>query len=112
MNPADREVILHWYKEEDYLDVLAVMDDAATMPRRYEWWRRDISVRIETLRSVGLVPTPVHIDPDRFLHWCLQLNLRPDAQARDKYARHLITPKSDGSSAIGPGGEPQPDIRK
>jgi hypothetical protein len=87
-NPSE-VVVVPWYREDNYAQVLAVMEDAASLPDRYEWWHRGAAEQVATLRRKGRRSAAVAIDPGLFLSWCSEHDLLPNAEARVEYAIEL-----------------------
>lgn len=83
-------VVVPWYHEETYAEVLSIMNDADKLPERYEWWHRGAEEQVATLRRRGAPAASVDIDPHLFLNWCAEHDLLPNAEARLEYARELV----------------------
>jgi hypothetical protein len=84
-------VVVPWYREDHYPEVLSVMEDATSLPDRYEWWHQGASEQVASLRRRGARSTAVAIDPRLFLSWCSEHDLLPNAEARVEYARELAS---------------------
>ncbi|MEO7805443.1 MAG: hypothetical protein ABIT36_02200 [Steroidobacteraceae bacterium] len=91
MDPTNEVVIVPWYREDNYAEVLAVMDDAASLPDCYEWWHRGAAETVARLNTRGARLATVSIDAAMFLVWCSENDLLPNAEARMEYAAELAS---------------------
>jgi hypothetical protein len=94
METPSEVVVVPWYREENYAEVLSVMEDAASLPDRYEWWHRGASEQVATLRRKGATSATVPIEPVMFLAWCSEHDLLPNAEARVEYAHEVAVSRA------------------
>jgi hypothetical protein len=93
------EVIIHWYEETSYPEILAMMLDAENMPQRYEWWRRGMVEREEALARRGVVAKRITIDPETFASWSAETGYAPDAWGRIRFAAEMAE-RGDGQNLL------------
>jgi hypothetical protein len=94
---ADRDSLVGvpWYTADSYRAILEVMDDAGLFPDSYAAWHRGAEECVRSLRLAGRIPVPVRIEPQEFLRWCAEENVRSDAEARMDYARAMIAGRQE-----------------
>ncbi len=84
------ELIVVWFRREDYPAVLSSMDDAAALPASYRQWLRIAeqgAVRLAR-RGVRIVKFP--LDPLEFSAWASERRLRKDGASRLLFANAKI----------------------
>lgn len=75
-----------WYSRHDYPRILRIMKNAAGMPETYDKWKRSAEELLGLPNTDGTKFIPVVIEPDRFLRWCFERGLKPNAKAQHKFA--------------------------
>ena len=75
-----------WYRREDYPRILAIMSDAQKLPTTFEEWRTQANRTERHIQKSGMSVVRAHIDPDKFLAWCVANGLAPNAAARMQFA--------------------------
>jgi hypothetical protein len=77
---------LAWYKREDYPKLLAIFDDADSLPDTYEEWLEEAGEIERKLIIQGHRVVRAAIDPATFPGWCEAKGLKLDATARTRFA--------------------------
>lgn len=98
METPSEVIVVPWYRKDNYAEILSVMEDAASLPDRYEWWHRGASEQVAILRRKGAASAKVSIEPAMFLAWCSEHELLPNAEARVEYAREMAAVRMEQSS--------------
>ena len=75
-----------WYRREDYSLLLALFDDSAVLPRTFDEWLAKAEETEREVSKTGLRVSRVLLIPQEFTHWCASHGLRPDAEARSRFA--------------------------
>ena len=75
-----------WYRREDWLQIVAVMDDGDKLPATYEKWLYRAENTVKTFERQGVIVYRVEIDPGTFPAWCKSHGLNVDAKARMEFA--------------------------
>lgn len=75
-----------WYKREQYARILEVMVDTHLLPPTYNAWLKAAEKGVKSLQRQGHRPVRAYLDPDAFVSWCGALNIKPDADARMRFA--------------------------
>ena len=99
-------VAVPWYTEAGYAATLAIMEDSGLFPDSYSAWHRGAQDLVRQLRSAGISPVIVSIDPDDFLDWCQAEDVRADAESRLEYVRSVAAQLKDGPDLVA---MPRPD---
>jgi hypothetical protein len=74
-----------WYREHDWPRVKSEFPDAADLHDTHEQWRRETESAINQLTALGYIVTPVTIDIDEFIGWCMVRGRKRDGKARSEY---------------------------
>jgi hypothetical protein len=74
-----------WYRESDWSRVKSQFSVSATLHDTYEEWRCDCEDAITKITTQGHIVTPVTIDIDDFIGWCMLHGRKRDAKARSEY---------------------------
>ncbi len=77
---------LAWYRREDYPKLLAIFDDADSLPETYEEWLEKAMEIERELIIQGHRVVRATIDPAIFPSWCAAKHLKLDASARTRFA--------------------------
>jgi hypothetical protein len=80
-----------WFRREDYERVLAVLSDAASLPRSYDAWCERAEAKMRELENAGFTVIRAVIDPDEFPNWCRSRGLQTDWQGRREFAKAAVT---------------------
>jgi hypothetical protein len=80
-----------WFRREDYERVLAVLSDAASLPRSYDAWCERAEAKMRELENAGFTVIRAVIDPDEFPNWCRSRGLQTDWQGRREFAKEAVT---------------------
>ncbi|MFW2367093.1 MAG: hypothetical protein ACN4GW_11795 [Desulforhopalus sp.] len=75
-----------WYREEHYLQLLSIFDDAELLPPLYTDWLERAEKKKVTVETAGNQVIKVFIDPETFPQWCAEKKLKLDANARSQLA--------------------------
>lgn len=86
-------IAMTWYRREEWERLLAVFSDAHLLPASYEQWLARAEAKCRELVSDGITVEKVFIDPETFPAWCRKMELKPDAEARARYANDFVTVK-------------------
>lgn len=82
-----------WYRREHYARVLAIMANAAALPRSFDQWLKNAETGEQRLRAQGWIVHRIDLDPDQFLAWCARLNINADGKARSRFANEAVARK-------------------
>jgi hypothetical protein len=82
-----------WYRRDDYPRILEIMEDAvyaAGFPPSYDEWliMKEHEERDE--QSNGKIVSRIIVDPDEFVAWCREKNLKFDEEARAEFVLWLL----------------------
>ena len=77
---------LVWYKEEHYVQLLTLLDDAELLPLTYRDWLTRAEEKKAEVEAKGDQVIKVFIDPETFPEWCEKRNLPKDANSRTQLA--------------------------
>lgn len=95
--PEATEIVgIPWYLQADYPAVLKMMADAADMPDSFEKWEGEALADERRLQAGGRVVARAVIDPFEFTIWCRNEGLKPDADARDRFAAWVASHQAKG----------------
>ena len=86
-----------WYTQENYTEILKIMQDAHLLPRTYNEWLAKAIQKVQEIESEGGITLKVYIDPQTFPAWCRQRGLHIDSKARIEYA-NLIAYQTAGTT--------------
>ncbi len=75
-----------WYKEEHYVELLELFDDAEQLPPSYRDWLARAEEKRAEVEAGGDQVMKVFIDPATFPEWCREKKLAKDANARAELA--------------------------
>lgn len=75
-----------WYRPEDWNRLVALFEDADTLPHHYDDWLISAEMVVHLLSEQGVLAEKVNIDPIEFPKWCASRGLRPNARARMRFA--------------------------
>ncbi len=75
-----------WYTREDYPRIRLVMDDGQSFSSVYRGWLRAAEHTERDAKTRARVVVRVPVRPDTFLAWCKSQRLRPNLQARMRFA--------------------------
>ncbi len=77
-----------WYREKDYPKLRSLFVDGVEFPESYDEWV-DRAAKAEHLWTVrGVEVVRIEVEQCAFSAWCKLKKIRPDAKARQRYARH------------------------
>jgi hypothetical protein len=82
---AETVIGIPCYSADDYPTIRVMMDDAQTLPRDYEAWKRSADMQARLFRQGGAEVHCVRIAPREFADWCRAEGLQPDALARTRF---------------------------
>lgn len=85
---------LVWYKEEHYIELLALFDDAELLPPTYQQWFLRAEEKKNEIEAEGDQVIKVFIDPETFPAWCEERKLAKDANARSQLAIEVAQARS------------------
>ena len=77
---------LAWYGREDYPKLLAIFDDADSLPETYDEWLEKATEIERELIIQGHRVVRATIHPTRFPSWCAAKRLKLDSSARTRFA--------------------------
>jgi hypothetical protein len=80
------KVALASYRREDYPRILEIMADRSDLHDSYDDWLKDTQRVEQHLASTGRAICRPIIDPEKFLAWCEERDLKPVASSRSRYA--------------------------
>lgn len=83
-----------WYKEEHYVELLTIFDDAHLLPPTYQAWLARAEEKKAEVEAAGDQVMKVFIDPQTFPEWCGQKGLAKDAEARTQLALEVAQARS------------------
>lgn len=94
--PARQPILqaMVWYKEEHYLELLALFDDAELLPPTYQHWLARAEEKKTEVEAGGDQVIKVFIDPETFPEWCNSRNLPKDANSRSQLAIEVAQARS------------------
>ena len=79
---------LAWINSADYSELISVSADGNMLPKTHDEWLEDAEETECRAKARGVRVIRILIKPHAFMKWCKTKNLRPDARARRRYARH------------------------
>lgn len=85
-----------WYEEADYPQVLRVMSDAHLLPPTFASWHQKASQGLQIFEKRGGVAIKATLRAAEFKAWCVSLNIKPDAQARMRFANEAALRHIEG----------------
>ncbi|MDR2561973.1 MAG: hypothetical protein LBC63_09420 [Holophagales bacterium] len=77
---------LPWFSSEEYDRARSVCIDKDALPATYEEWQKEAEAQSKLAESKGLMVAWAAIDPDLFPQWCESNGIKPDSDARAKFA--------------------------
>lgn len=83
-----------WYKEEHYVQLLSIFDDADLLPPLYTDWLNRAEKKKAEVEAAGNQVIKVFIDPQTFPEWCTEKNIKMDADARSQLALEVAQAQS------------------
>lgn len=83
-----------WYKEEHYVPLLEMFDDAELLPPTYQDWLTRAEEKKAEVEAAGDQVLKVFIDPETFPEWCEKKKLAKDANARSQLAIEVAQAQS------------------
>jgi hypothetical protein len=86
-------IAMTWYRREDWERLCAVLADADRLPASYEQWLARADAQRREYERGGVAVEKVTIDPESFPLWCRERGLKPDAEARARFANDFVTVK-------------------
>jgi hypothetical protein len=75
-----------WYRREHYDRILAVMEDGHLLPASFDEWLERAEQLLKQAAHQGVIPVKAHVDPEPFVDWCRERNLRLDSNSRSQFA--------------------------
>jgi hypothetical protein len=78
-----------WYRREDWPALGRLFVDAEELDDSYDDWLAQAESTFRQLESQGLIVEKVYMHPVVFADWCRERGLRPDADARSRFASEI-----------------------
>src|SRR6188474_2373939 len=75
-----------WFRREDYERIREVMEDSDRLPPSFDEWELLAKSRVAKAKRDGITLKPVMLDPDTFVAFCKARKIRPNGEARAKFA--------------------------
>ena len=75
-----------WYDEADFVELLKLFVDSEKLHRTYAEWRTAAEQGERQMTAQGMRVVRAYIRPKEFANWCKAEGLRPDAEARKRFA--------------------------
>jgi hypothetical protein len=75
-----------WFRREDYERIREVMEDSDRLPPSFDEWELLAKSRVAKAKRDGIILKPVMLDPDTFVAFCKARKIRPNGEARAKFA--------------------------
>jgi hypothetical protein len=89
MYKVEDDIVVPWFHQDDYREILSVMEDAPFLPGKYDWWLMGVREQLNAVQHRGVSVSVVPIEPLPFLQWCTRRERAPNAQARVDYVREM-----------------------
>ncbi|RZD15564.1 MAG: hypothetical protein EVJ48_01550 [Candidatus Acidulodesulfobacterium acidiphilum] len=64
------DIVIAWYKKDEYDKLLRVIDDKDSMPSVYEVWLEIATATMQNLRKEGYNVKKVIVNIDELVDWC------------------------------------------
>ena len=64
------DIVIAWYKKDEYDKLLRVIDDKDSMPLNYDDWLEIATAAMENLRKEGHNVKKVVVNIDELVDWC------------------------------------------
>lgn len=90
-----RRIGVSWYKREQYGAIRALMTDGGNLPSTYDAWLQAAERLLSRVGSRGMRAV---IDADEFRAWCRAQRIRPNSDARRRWADQIVA-EASGSAA-------------
>jgi hypothetical protein len=75
-----------WFRREDYERIREIMEDSDRLPPSFDEWELLAKSRVAKAKRDGIILKPVMLDPDTFVAFCKARKMRPNGEARAKFA--------------------------
>jgi hypothetical protein len=75
-----------WFRREDYERIREIMEDSDRLPPNFDEWELLAKSRVAKAKRDGIILKPVMLDPDTFVAFCKARKIRPNGEARAKFA--------------------------
>ena len=75
-----------WFRREDYERIREIMEDSDRLPPSFDEWELLAKSRVAKAKRDGIILKPVMLDPDTFVAFCKARKIRPNGEARAKFA--------------------------
>lgn len=75
-----------WYRREHYARIREMMEDGHLLPATFDKWLYRAEKALEQAVNKGVIPVKAYLDPEPFVSWCRERNLRLDSDARNQFA--------------------------
>ena len=75
-----------WFRREDYGRIREIMEDSDRLPPSFDEWELLAKSRVAKAKRDGIILKPVMLDPDTFVAFCKARKMRPNGEARAKFA--------------------------
>jgi len=79
-----------WYRESDWPRVKSLFPDADDLHDTHAEWLQSAESLVRHLGQSGVVVKRYAIDLDRFIVWCSEREMAPDAEARSAYVAEML----------------------
>ena len=84
---------MSWYRREDYPRILQIMLDAHKLHKTFNQWEKSAIGGEKHLIAQGHMVVRAIIVPDKFITWCRENRMLPNASARSRFATELARQK-------------------
>jgi hypothetical protein len=85
-----------WYRREDYERIRLMMDDPDNFPETFDEWAKLAEGQLSQFIAQGMPVEKVIIDPDGFAAFCREAKIKPDREARVRYAATVLGQQKPG----------------
>jgi hypothetical protein len=87
--PAATEVVLPWFRSEDWDQWRTLLVDGHRLPQDYRSWFFRAEMVRRRLERDGVRVELIVLEPDIFRRWCRAHDLTPDADASSRFAAEI-----------------------
>jgi hypothetical protein len=75
-------IVIAWYKKDEYDKLLRVIIDKDSMPLNYNDWLEIATATIEDLKNQGFNVKKIVVDVDELIEWCRVMKKENTAKNR------------------------------
>ena len=95
--PRSHTIGIPWYERENYVSLIAILDDGYSFPESYDEWLSEATILRTRFETLGARTVRVVLNPREFSAWCSERELRPDENGRVHYAIWFVTGKESAA---------------